>query len=242
MAVSTRVDVADIDRKIVKPFMATAEQIRKAERMAIKDALKSTRGKGRKKAAEEYAIKPAGKKKLFDSIKTVGSADGVEEGRLRFSGEVGTALHDFPGSPAKTPAAWLKKGDRPGLNPRLRTPKEGVRVRYFKGGVFQVRMPLDEKGKPVMYKGTHVTSPAKTFWVHLKDRNKWVLAYRKFPAKYRGKERIPFGMSRKGLFGPSLIQAVGRRDVFQLLTEHARERYGVRLAHYLEAYLKGILT
>ncbi|MBQ3171236.1 MAG: hypothetical protein IJB53_04900, partial [Mailhella sp.] len=72
------------------------------------------------------------------------------------------------------------------------------------------------------------------------------------PAKYQrgglgpdGKrlkgKRIPYGMSRKGLFGPSLIQAVGRQDILKALREHARERYGVRLAHYLDAYMKGIL-
>lgn len=235
MAVSTRVDVSDIDRKLVKPFMNTAAQIRKAERMAIKDALVSTRGRGRKRAAEEYAIKPAGKKKLFDSIKLGSENESTEQGTLIFKGGVGTKLRYFPGQPAKIPAVWLKKLGpdgkvvKKGLNPRLRAPVGGTSFKLKRAGGFKLKQ--GPKKQP-------------TFWYYAPWINLAKHAGRKKSDALRvGYREKPTGgkMSEWGLFGPSLIQAVGRLDILKALREHARERYGVRLAHYLDAYLRGIL-
>ena len=235
MAVSAHVDVSEIDRKVVKPFMNTAAQIRKAQRLAIKDALRSTRGKGRKRAAEEYAIKPAGKKKLFDSIKLGSKDESTEQGVLTFKGNVGTKLRYFPGKPANIPAVWLRKVDalgrvvKKGLNPRLRAPVGGTSFRLKKKGGFELKQ--GPKGQPTFW----YYAP----WIKLPKfagRNKadaLRIGYREKPTGGR--------MSEWGLFGPSLIQAVGRQDILKALREHARERYGVRLAHYLDAYMKGIL-
>ena len=241
-SVTMHVNVADLEKEVIGPFKSTAEQIRKAERMAIKDALKSTRGKGRKRAAEEYAIKPAGKKKLTDKIRLAQKGADAEAGELTFSGYEGTELHYFPGYPAKTPAEWLKRGNRPGLNPRLRKPKEGVRFQVFKGGRFRVEVPQGPRfSGGVRYVGRHVVTPARTFWIHLKDRRKWVLAYRTRPSRYVGGQRVKGGLSRKGLFAASMIQAIGRRDILHALGEHAAERVETRLEHYLDVYTKGIL-
>lgn len=242
--ISTHVNVADIEKKLIEPFKGAAEQIRKAERRAIRESLTSTRGVGRKKAAEEYAIKPSGKKKLFAKIRQMRKSNTVETGELAFSGAVGTEFHHFPALPAKTPANWLRRGFRSGVNPKLRQPKEGVRLRIFKGGGYKVKLPRDARGRFVRGPKGKL---AKTFWIKLEGRRKrdgadiWVLAYRIRNARWVNGKRIPGGLTRKGLYAASMIQAIARQDILTQLSIHATERFRVRLTHNLNIYLKGIL-
>ena len=236
MAVKMRVDGADLIRKVVKPFSLAPEQIRKAERSAINEALKSTRSKGKKMAAEEYAIKAAGKKTLETAIMTAAKRGYDEEGTLRFVGDVGTKLRYFPAKPAKIPARWLKKlgADgktvvRKGLNPRLRQPVGGT---FFR---------LKKRGGYALKQGPQGQS---TFWYYAP----WI----NLP-KHKGRKRsdalrigyrtVKTGgqMSEWGLFGPSLIQAVGRRDILKALVMHAQLRYAIRLEHQFDVRMRGIL-
>lgn len=236
-AVTTRVDVKDVDRKIVKPFQNTARHIEQAQKRAISDALKSVQGRSKKLSAQEYDIKPHSTKKLL-RFRTLfpSNAKGAAEGVLRVEGGVGTELRRFPGQPSKAPAEWFRREYttkagklkvRKAVRWVDREPKQGVASRVFKGGPFKVYRP------PAPYQNR------KTFWIRLKAHRKsdrsdvWLLAYR----RHKGKG----GLSSKGLFAASLIQAVGRKDILNQLRAYARERYGIRLAHYLDAYLKGIL-
>ena len=129
---------------------------RKVRRMAMKDALKSTAGRGRKLVRQMYDIKLRDQKKMNTFMRQK-TEDSVERGELEFSGGVGDPLRYFPARPKRGPQNWK------GINPRNRRPKGGTLFRVKKGGRWRVRQGPDGES---------------TFWFRGKGHGKYLIGYR----------------------------------------------------------------
>lgn len=132
------------------------KDLAKARRMAMKDALKSTAGRGKKLVRQLYDIRLKDQKRLDTSIRQKTEAS-YERGELEFSGGVGDPLRYFPASPRRGPQNWK------GINPRNRKPKGGTLFRVKKGGRWKTRR--GPKGE-------------STFWFRGATHGKYLIGYR----------------------------------------------------------------
>lgn len=128
----------------------------RVRRMAMKDALKSTAGRGKKLVRQTYDIRLKDQKKLNTSMSQKSHAS-FERGELVFFGGVGDPLRYFPAQPKRGPQRWK------GINPINRKPKGGTLFRVKKGGRWQLRQ--GPKGE-------------STFWFRGATHGKYLVGYR----------------------------------------------------------------
>lgn len=137
-------------------IMGVRDMLRKAARMAMKDAMKSTVSKGKKVARSIYDIKMKDQKALHAREYQASLTHG-EVGEVEFYGGMGDPLRYFPALPKRGKPKWK------GINPRQRTPIGGTMFRIKKGSPYKVR------------KGPHGES---TFWFRGNTHGKYLIGYR----------------------------------------------------------------
>ena len=195
-------------RQVEKALKLFPHQLREAQSKAMNTALRSTSRHARKMAESEYNILPEYIDKLRTRNKVKKAGGSNLKGELTISGNVGVPLRYFRARPRRVAKNWE------GIHPRLRTPKGGVRFQLKKGGRWTSGYDREAPGNQTL------------FWVRGKQ-GQIILVYRVGPK-----------LSSKNLFGPSLIQAVTRRDLSKKIATYALDAYGKTLRRNIRKALK----
>ena len=214
-----KVDTAGFERvrRDLKDMMTMPQ---KAAYMAMKDAFRSTRSQAFKVARKSYNIKLADQKKMLAQIKNPQFDGQTTRGELVFEGGVGDPLRYFPGKPPRKEPNWK------GINPLRRKPVSGASFKVRKGGRWTLRQgPKSES----------------TFWFTGRISGAVLIGYR--AGQVRGQKGSWKGakVSTKGLFGASSIQAIGKKENYEVLQGWLKERYEKRFYHYMDVYSRGII-
>lgn len=202
------IDVRADWRQVDKALRLFPNQLRDAQSKAMNSALRRTSREARRIAEEAYNILPEKMEKLRTRNRVKRAKGSDLQGELIISGKVGVPLRYFRARPRRVPKDWS------GIHPRLRTPKGGVRFQLKKGGRWTSGYDRKPPGNQTL------------FWIKGKQ-GQIVLVYRVGPK-----------LSSKNLYGPSLIQAVFRRDNSRKIAEFALDDYGKKLRANIRKALK----
>ena len=198
---------------------AAPKKCLKAVRIAVNETLERTKKKGVAIAVEDYALVKGAKEKISTSTRIRKASDDGFEGLVEFPGKPGVPLRYFKANPRRA------LPDFKGVTPRKRKPKGGVRIMVKKRGAMKAgRGPLGQS--LFWFKGANGS-------ILLGYRGEKLVRRTIKRAGRKDKEAMVPQISTKGLFGPSPIQGLSRKDKREKIEEYANDTLRKRVEHQL---------